>query len=233
MSIIKIILIAIITVADTFRVLVMMMIKGGDVFSGYSKKWSRKLLKVMGVKLGVAGLENIDSSKSYIYAANHSSLLDIPVLLATLPGDARIIYKRELEKIPIFGYGLRKSPFIGIDRTDPRKAMQSIMNALEMTKNGASIIIFPEGTRDAGREVGPFKRGGFLLAEKARRPIVPVAVTGTYDIIPPGKFKIKSGEVNVSILPPIETARLIKEEMRTLKDNVRDKLIEELSKKSE
>jgi 1-acyl-sn-glycerol-3-phosphate acyltransferase len=193
--------------------------------------WSKALNRIISIKLEVSGLENIQKGQSYIYVCNHSSLLDIPVLFGALPGDVRIIYKQELEKIPIFGYALRKSNLIGIERKDPRKSMSSLEEAIATIRDGASVIIFPEGTRESGREVGPFKRGGFLIAEKALVPIAPIAVEGTYDLLPAGKFILKPGKVRISILEPIETKSLEISELKALKELVREKIITEMERK--
>lgn len=230
MSIIRLILVSIATVYFTIKELWMLTFSS-NIDNRMYVGWSRALNKIIGIEIEVVGMNNINPGQSYIYVSNHSSLLDIPVLLGTLPGDVRIIYKQELEKIPIFGYGLKRSNLIGIDRSDPRKAMKSLDDAIEKIRSGASVIIFPEGTRDAGAEVGDFKRGGFLIAEKAQMPIIPIAVSGTYNLLPVGKLLLKPGKVKISILPPIDVKSMDRVGIKGLKEEVRDKIIEELSKK--
>ena len=229
MPIIRLILVSIATVYYTIKELWMLTFSS-KIDNRMYVGWSRALNKIIGIRIKIEGWENIEPGTAYIYCANHSSLLDIPVLLGSLPGDVRIIYKRELEKIPIFGYGLKRSNLIGIDRTDPRKAMKSLEEAIEKIHCGASVVIFPEGTRDSGKEVAPFKRGGFLIAEKAKVPIIPIAISGTYDLLPAGKLMLKPGEVTISILPPIEVKTLDSSEIKGLREVVRKKIIAELEK---
>lgn len=230
MPVIRLILVSLVTIYFTIKELWMLAFSS-NIDNRMYVGWSRALNKVIGIDIEIEGISNIEPNKNYIYVTNHSSLLDIPVLLGTLPGDVRIIYKRELEKIPIFGYGLKKSNLIGIDRSDPRKAMKSLDEAIEKIQMGASVIIFPEGTRDAGDEVGQFKRGGFLIAEKAQTAIIPIAVSGTYDLLPVGKLLLKPGKVKISIMPAIDVNTMDKNELKGLKELVRDKIVEELAKK--
>ena len=228
MPIIRLILVAFVTVYFTIKELWMLTFSS-RIDTRMYVGWSRALNKIIGIEIEIKGLENIRPDGSYIFVCNHSSLLDIPVLLGSLPGDVRIIYKRELEKIPIFGYGLKRSNLISIDRSDPRKAMKSLDEAIEKIQAGASVIIFPEGTRDAGKEVSDFKRGGFLIAEKAQMPIIPIAVCGTYDLLPSGKLMLKPGKVKISILPEIDVKAMDRSELKGLKESVRDKIVKELS----
>ena len=231
MPIIRLILVAFVTVYFTIKELWMLTFSS-RIDTRMYVGWSRALNKIIGIDIEIEGMGNIKANQNYIFVCNHSSLLDIPVLLGTLPGDVRIIYKRELEKIPIFGYGLKRSNLISIDRSDPRKAMKSLDEAIEKIQAGASVIIFPEGTRDSGSEVGEFKRGGFLIAEKALTPIIPIAVSGTYDLLPAGKLMLKPGKVKISIMPEIDVKAMDRSELKGLKENVRDKIAEELVKKS-
>ncbi|MFA7327682.1 MAG: lysophospholipid acyltransferase family protein [Candidatus Kapaibacterium sp.] len=229
MPIIRLILVALVTVYFTIKELWMLTFSS-RIDTRMYVGWSRALNKIIGIEIEIEGIENIKANQSYIFVCNHSSLLDIPVLLGTLPGDVRIIYKRELEKIPIFGYGLKRSNLISIDRSDPRKAMKSLDEAIDKIQAGASVIIFPEGTRDSGSEVGEFKRGGFLIAEKALTPIIPIAVSGTYDLLPAGKLILKPGKVRISIMPKIDVKAMDRSELKGLKENVRNKIVEELAK---
>lgn len=230
MPLIRLILVIIATIYYTLKELWMLSFSSkvdNRVYVG----WSKALNRLIGIDIEINGLDYIKSNQSYIYVSNHSSLLDIPVILGSLPGDVRIIYKKELEKIPIFGYGLKRSNLIGIDRKDPRKAMKSLEEAIEKIHDGASVVIFPEGTREYGREVSPFKRGGFLIAEKALVPIVPLVVEGTYDMLPAGKLLLRPGKVKLTILEPIITKGIKLEEIKGLREEVRKRIIAEIEKK--
>lgn len=201
---IKLLLIASITVFDTIKVLLVMLFKGSHIFHAHSHKWSKLLLKISGIKLNVSGKEKIDKSKSHIYVANHASLYDIPILLAGLDDNVCIMYKKELEKIPIFGYGLKKSPFISIVRSDPRKALESIQNSLKTLKDGDSLFIFPEGTRTTDGSMTPFKRGAFMIASMSGLPIVPVSIKGSFDILSKDKKAINNTTIELIIHDPIQ-----------------------------
>jgi len=172
-------------------------------------KWSERILDVFKVRVEVQGLEELEVGKTYILVANHSSLFDIPVLFTVFKNfNFIIVYKRELERIPIFGLSLKVSPFVSIDRSDARSAMKSIEETLAKMSENDCPIIFPEGTRSADGSLGSFKRGAFLLASMSLKPIVPVAISGSSKILPKGSFNVKANSiVNVRVFPPIENSK--------------------------
>ncbi len=203
MSYIRILLIAAITILDTLKAVFEITFIKRPKFYQTAKRWAKKVLRISGIKLKLEGLENIDINETYVFVSNHSSLYDIPVLQASLPVNFRIIYKKELEKIPVFGWGLKKSPYIGIVREDPRLSMKSIEAAIESIKMGDSVLIYPEGTRTPDGNLQEFKRGAFMLAGKSGKPIVPIAIIGTFPILANGIGGIKPAEVIVKIGEPI------------------------------
>jgi 1-acyl-sn-glycerol-3-phosphate acyltransferase len=174
-------------------------------FHRLARKWAHRILKVAGVELIVEGTNNIPDSGHCVYVSNHASLFDIPVLMAGINDDLRIMYKRELRRIPFFGWILASSPFIPIDRDNPRNAMEGIERALAGIQQGSSVIVFAEGTRSPDGTLGPFKRGAFLLAARAQKPIIPVAIIGSSAILPSRTSKISSGTVRLVISPAIQT----------------------------
>lgn len=164
------------------------------------------VLFISGVKLKVEGLENFDHSKVYVYVSNHSSLFDIPSLCAAFPNKTCIVFKKELAKIPLFGWQLVIGPYIIIDRQNPEKALKSIERAKKtMRKKNYSVLLFAEGTRSKTGEVQPFKRGAFHLASQVGYPVIPTSVSGTNKILPKGKLKINSGTITVRFAQPIPT----------------------------
>lgn len=204
-------------------------------FFEHSRKWSKRLLKFSGVKLNIIGLDNVNTNQTYIFISNHSSLFDIPVLFLSIPVNSRIIYKKELEKIPMFGYMLKKSPLIPVQREDPRKAFESIQKSIDSIKEDVSVIIFPEGTRSRSGELGEFRRGAFNLATRSGKPIIPVTIIGTNRIIPKGKLRINTGEVTVIFSPPIKppqdpTAKEEKEMLKQTRKIIELNLSKETSK---
>lgn len=217
----------VVTIYDSFVVLinVIFKLKSYDFFKHY-KRWATKVLRIAGIKLNIIGSDNIKAGETFIFASNHSSLFDIPILFKGLAPELRIIYKKELEKIPVFGYQLKKSPFIAVERNDPRKSMQSLNEAAELIKNNINILLFPEGTRSPDGNVAPFKRGAFLLASKSRKPIIPVTVIGSSKIMPKGSFHFEPQDVSIVIHEPVYyNAQLTKAEEAELMENVRNTII--------
>jgi 1-acyl-sn-glycerol-3-phosphate acyltransferase len=197
----------------------------------HTRNWAIKVLKVCKIQIDIFGYENLDKTQSYIYVSNHSSLFDIPVILASVKDNVRIIYKKELEKIPIFGWGLAVSPYIAIQRADPRNALSSLDEAIKSIKEGDSVLVYPEGTRSRDGKLQPFKRGAFLLASRSEKPIIPIAIIGTYDIMPPKTFYINSTNVKVIIHPPIESKNISSLEEKLLMQRVYSIIEESLIKR--
>lgn len=178
--------------------------RSGKIYHRLMRQWSRALLWLFRVKVSVSGTENLDFSTNYVYLANHSSYLDIIAIGATLPDDVRFIFKAELGRIPFFGWSLKIGPYILMDRADPRNAMASIETAASQIREGTSVIIFPEGTRSSDGNVAAFKRGGFLLATKSGVPLVPVAIVGSYDLLPRHRSTVLPGKIEVIVGKPIQ-----------------------------
>jgi 1-acyl-sn-glycerol-3-phosphate acyltransferase len=175
-----------------------------SAFHQLARKWANSLLRISNVKLEIHGLENLDLNKNYIFLSNHISLFDIPVLLSALPHSFRIVYRKSLEKIFYFGYMLKISPYIAIVREDSKNALEGLKQAIEETKKGISVLIYPEGTRSPDGNLGEFKRGGFMLAAKSQKEIVPISIIGTNLILPKGQIEFVKGKVTVYIHKPID-----------------------------
>lgn len=170
-----------------------------DVFFLYARTWSRILLRLAGIRVVSFGLDTIHPTERYVYTCNHASLFDIPVVLATIPDNIRIMYKRELEKIPVFGWCLKMSPFIAIDRADGRDAMARLEETVASMRAGSSVLVFPEGTRSEDGRVAQFKRGAFVLAARSGKPLIPVALVGTHNILPARTRRIVPGTVELHV----------------------------------
>ncbi len=174
-------------------------------FPPLARQWAQALLRAANIRLTVTGAERLVSNQRYVYVANHASYMDIPVLLAALEDQIIIVYKHELEKVPFFGPMLKMSPFLPIERENPRKAFAAIRSALHLADQQWSLLLFPEGTRTSTGRMQPFKRGAFHLALQAGLPVVPVAVIGTYAILPRHRIGIQPNRtVTVIIGDPIE-----------------------------
>ena len=170
-------------------------------------RWfGRRVIELLDVDLDAQGAERVPPGRAYVYMSNHQSHLDIPMLYATLPSSTiRMLGKKELFQIPLWGYGLRKAEFIEVDRSNHARAVQSIEHAKRLIRDGVSIYLAPEGTRSRDGRIGKLKKGGFHLAKDTQTPIVPVAIRGTIDILPRGSRVMHTGKrVEVTIGAPIE-----------------------------
>lgn len=233
LSVIKILLIAGWTfICSIFAILFIVFDRSFKLYFGISPVFSGGILKISRVKVEKSGLDNFDHTKQYIFVSNHSSQFDIPVLQHTIPGRMGMIFKKELAKIPFFGWQLKWGPYIMIDRKDFESALKSIEEAKEkISKIGMSVVVFAEGTRSKTGEVQPFKRGAFYLASRSGYPIIPVSISKTNSIMPKGKFQIKGGNVKVHFDKPIPTDQMMnkKDEME-LMERVRNIIIQNIEK---
>ncbi len=193
-------------------------------------RWfGRRVVELLDVRLHASGAERVPPGRAYVYMSNHQSHLDIPMLYATLPSPTiRMIGKKELFQIPLWGRGLRAAEFIEVDRSNRQAAMKSIEYAKRLVQDGVSIWVAPEGTRSRDGRINPLKKGGFHLALGTGTPIVPVAIRGTIDILPRGERSARRGrDVYVTIGAPIavegrDLEGLAKEVREFLVRNVED-----------
>lgn len=183
--------------------------------------WARGILKACGIKVHVSGLENVDPGIPHIFMSNHQSYFDILGLLAVIPVDFKFIMKQELMKIPLLGPAMRGAGYIGIKREDPRKAVASLTEAANRIRSGASVLIFPEGTRSPDGQLQAFKKGGFTLALKAGCDIVPVSIRGSHRIVPKGSLDIRKGEFAIHLGEPIPAGEYTRRNIGQLMERVR------------
>jgi 1-acyl-sn-glycerol-3-phosphate acyltransferase len=181
--------------------------------------WMAFNLWVSRVRVNVIGLENLDRSRQYVFMSNHRSAADIIALgIALRDFQLRFVAKKELLKVPIFGWGLRALGNIIVDRSNKVQAMRSYAVAGQRIRRGISVMVFPEGTRGEGDELLPFKKGGFVLAIETGTPIAPMIVANTDAVLPKKSWRIESGTVEVRIGKPIETADVpVKEKNRVVR----------------
>jgi 1-acyl-sn-glycerol-3-phosphate acyltransferase len=188
--------------------------------------WSRLLLAVAGVRLGVERAAELEPGARYVYLANHQSLFDIPALLLAVRGPLRMVAKQSLFRIPCFGWALHSAGFVSVDRGDSAAARQAFAAAERQLRSGGSILLFPEGTRATADVLLPFKRGGFLLALRTGLPIVPVGIRGTREVQARGQRSIRPGPVEVRFGAPILPAEYGVRRKRELMSVVRERLAE-------
>jgi len=193
----------------------------GRLFHALARFWARTALAICRVRVRVQGLENLDLNRSYVYVSNHASMFDIPAILASVPDQIRIVYKKELEIIPFFGWGLKWGHYIGIDRGRSSRALKSIEEAIAKIRNGQSLLLYAEGTRTLDGRLQPFKRGAFTIAVRSGVPVVPLTVNGSFRILPKRSIIIQPGDVDVVLGKPIIiTASSSREAERLLMDQV-------------
>lgn len=193
----------------------------------FSRTWSWLIMKTIFSPVRVTGLDKIDTSKPHVYAANHASALDIPVLYVNLPFQFRIAFKKELLSYPVVGWQLKRSGQICIDQQNPSHSISSIRAALKGLQKGLPLVIFPEGGRTPDGEIKPFLQGAFFLAIKAQVDVVPVALVGTYELLPMNTYHIKCRPLEMRVGEPIPTAGLTMKDLPALSTRVQ-KALEDL-----
>jgi 1-acyl-sn-glycerol-3-phosphate acyltransferase len=174
----------------------------------------------------IIGLDKIDTSKAHVYAVNHGSALDIPLIYAYLPFQFRVAFKKELLSYPVVGWWLKRSGQICLDQQNPTRSVGSIRDALKGLRAGRPLLIFPEGGRTDNGDIKPFLPGAFFLAIKAQVDIVPVALVGTYELLPMNTYHIKCRPLEMRVGEPIPTAGLTTRDMESLSARVKSALEE-------
>lgn len=185
-------------------------------------KWAMAVSRrILGLKIEIEGLENVDMLRSYVFMANHLSFLDGPLLFYVIPQRVRVILKKSIFRIPVVGPGMRFVGFVPVDRKRASGGKRSIDEAARMMKEkGYSFLIFPEGTRSRSGRLQPFKRGGFFLAVAAQAPIIPITIKGTYELMPKGRLFPRRGKIEVIFHKPVETTGKTSADIPALVDQV-------------
>jgi 1-acyl-sn-glycerol-3-phosphate acyltransferase len=200
----------------------------GETVFKIARFWSRLVLGVPGVRVKVVKQAALDPKRPYIFMCNHASMIDIWAGFLGVPVSFRFIAKRQLSRIPLFGWAMWAGRFIFIDRQNALAARRSIEEAARRIKSGQSVLIYPEGTRTRDGRLLPFKKGGFHLAIDSGTAIVPMAIEGTRALMPRGAMLIRPGEVRLQIGEPIPTAGLGPGDRERLVKQVRDRIAEML-----
>lgn len=173
------------------------------LFHRITRTWARALIYICGIHVDLKGVEWLQQSQHYIYVSNHASLVDIPVMLATIPDRIHILYKKELELIPLFGWGLKGGPHIPIDRRQTHESRRSLVAAMQKIRDGASVLLYAEGTRTIDGTLQPFKRGAFYIAAQTGVPVLPLTVNGSFGVLPKGSFSIMPGTIELILEKPL------------------------------
>lgn len=212
------------TVMGTINLFVSIGDQGGGRQFMMARIWSRMLVRIMGMRMEVTGLENLEPGRHYIFAGNHRSYSDTPALLSTLPGNFRFMAKEPLFKIPLLGHHLRLAGHIPVSLVNPREALKSLHRAAEMIQQrSVSVLIFPEGGRTDGA-LDSFKEGAAIIGIKSGVPIVPFGLVGTREVLPMHGVTIRGGVVKVHIGKPIPTEGLIFKQKTELSVRIRNEV---------
>ena len=191
-------------------------------FRWATRKWAEGMARGWGMKVNAHGVDRIDPNGTYVFMANHLSHVDIVALFVALPMNVGFLAKKELRRVPFLGQAMVAGGHVFIDRGRRDRAVQALDDAAEQVAAGASIVVFPEGTRGGEERVQPFKKGGFHLARKTNVSIVPIGIRGTYGIMTRDELVIHPGSVDVHIGDPVPPAAF--PDADTLSDAVRARI---------
>jgi 1-acyl-sn-glycerol-3-phosphate acyltransferase len=199
--------------------------KDGRKQIAIARAWARCLLAGSGIQVKVEGREKIDANGSYVFAANHLSYMDTPVILANIP-DFRFLAKIGLFKIPLLGTHLATAGHIPVPRGDARAAVKTMTTAAQVIRErGISILIFPEGGRSQTGELDAFQEGAAYIAIRAGVPLVPIALQGTREVLPFGSGHVRSGSVTLRIGDPIPTSGAQVRDRERITAELRDRVV--------
>ncbi len=196
-----------------------------------SRSWAKWLIRVSGIEIQTSGLDNIDVKQNYVFISNHASLFDIPILLSTVKNEIKMIAKKELAYIPIFGWSLIAGGYILIDRNNTRKTLRAMGKARKKLKKGTSILVFPEGTRSINGSIQAFKKGAFLLAFQTQLDIVPISIIGSHRVMPKKTFQLTPARIRIVVDKPISIKEVKSAQKQVLIDQVRDLIINNCQEK--
>jgi len=199
----------------------------GKILSKIVRYWARIIFLSAGIKIKIIGLENLDCSKNYIFAANHSSSLDIPLMLGFIPFWIVPISKIELKWIPFLGWAMQMAGHVFVDRSKHENAMLSIKSIKNsLLKRPRSILLFPEGSRTKDGQIKQFKSGGLSLGIETKSPIAPVAIIGTFDSLKKGSKSFINNLLIIKVGNPIDTTSYTGKDRKILANIVCDRVKE-------
>jgi 1-acyl-sn-glycerol-3-phosphate acyltransferase len=186
-------------------------------------RWAVRVgCRVLGIRVEISGLEHVDPGTRYIFMANHLSFLDGPLMAMAIPRPVRIILKQSLFRIPVLGIGMRHVGYVSVDRKGVRGGKKSIERAARLMRDrGYSFLVFPEGTRSRDGRMQAFRRGGFFLTLESGATVLPVRISGTFEIMPRRQWHARKGKVRVDFREAIPSAGYTRETMGELMEKVR------------
>ncbi len=194
--------------------------------------WAPLLIHGAPARFEVRGLERVDFSQPCVLVANHQSMIDVPALFLAVPVPLRFMLKSELGRMPFLGWYTRAMGMVFVNRLQPGQAQRQLQEAVELVRNGNHVVAFPEGTRSRDGQVRGFKTGAFRVAIGAAVNVIPVAISGSGKVMPPGGFHIRPGKITVEFGQPIATADLTRADRRDLADQARAAIVKMLDANS-
>jgi 1-acyl-sn-glycerol-3-phosphate acyltransferase len=197
----------------------------GRIFRWVTKSYSAVALPLFGVTLETRGLSRVDRGRPYVFMSNHVSHVDSPALALAIPHPLHWVFKKELSRIPVFGWALLSLGQIMVDRTDASQSREALASAASGLAGNNSVLIYPEGTRSKDGKLQPLRKGGFFVAVRTGLPIVPVRVSGSREIVPSGSLSVRPGHVVVELFDPILTAGMTEADIPQLMERVRNALL--------
>jgi 1-acyl-sn-glycerol-3-phosphate acyltransferase len=204
----------------------------GSIGYAFLWLWSWIFSKLTFIRYKFYGQEHFGKGQAYIYVSNHTSFLDIPGLTMLLPGQFRPLAKKELLKIPIFGWIARSAAII-VDRSSPESRKRSIDRLKAFLNAGISILIFAEGTQNRSNDIlQPFKDGAFRIAVDTQQPVLPIVVLGAGPLMPPGTINLKPGLIRIYVGKEIPTYGLTLADVRSLKQRTFEVMTEMIAASS-
>lgn len=219
-------------IATSGSILTYLIIPNRGSFRWWSIFWGRSMFLGMGIRIRTERWARLDCSIPYVFASNHQILLDIPINAIAVPCPFGFVAKAELKRMPFVGQAIRHSPSVFLDRSSPRKSLESMQRAGDTIRNGHSVIIFPEGARSYRRELLPFKKGTFLLALEAGVPIVPITILDAYLVFNEKNKLARPGTIHVVVGEPISLDGMTRRDIPDLMTRVYTEIEAELARES-
>jgi 1-acyl-sn-glycerol-3-phosphate acyltransferase len=196
----------------------------GNAAHQVARLWGKTLLAVSFIRVSASGVERLDPKGTYIFVANHASLMDIPAVLSRLPQQFRFFAKKGLYGIPFLGWHLRRTGHMPVDRSNARNSLKSMNEAGRIiAERQVCMLLFPEGGRSP-HGLREFREGAAYLAIKAGVPVVPIAIIGMRELLPMGSIHIRSGKVSLLVGEPIPTSHLKPSDRAQLTERLHDEV---------
>ncbi len=219
-----------ITIFTAITTIIFMHWRNAEWLHKIQQFWSRFFYWLLFMNVTVDGLENINRHTSYVFVCNHQSLSDVFAVYGWLPVIFKWIMKKELRKVPFIGSACAAAGHIYIDRGHKKSAFNTMKNTEKILHDGVCVVIFPEGTRTIDGTVGRFKRGAFAIAKDLSLPVVPLSISGCFEVLPRGSAYIRRHKVHMHIGKPFDYAPMAEENEMDAIEQIRQAVIEGIKK---